>query len=62
MQGLKLVVDNTFTPLIITPAKWGADVVIHSMTKFMSGASDIVAGREEIKSHLDDWFLHKIVT
>jgi methionine-gamma-lyase len=38
------VVDNTFTPLSITPAHWGADVVVHSLTKFVSGASDIIAG------------------
>jgi methionine-gamma-lyase len=44
MQGLQFVVDNTFSPLIITPARWGADVVVHSLTKFISGASDIVAG------------------
>ncbi len=38
------VVDNTFTPLLVTPAKWGADVVIYSATKFLSGASDMIAG------------------
>jgi cystathionine beta-lyase/cystathionine gamma-synthase len=44
VQGLTFVVDNTFSPMIISPAKWGADVVVHSLTKFMSGASDIIAG------------------
>ena len=44
MQGMTFVVDNTFSPMIMSPAKWGADIVVHSMTKFMSGASDIVAG------------------
>ena len=39
-----LIVDNTFCPLIVSPAKLGADVVVHSLTKFISGASDIVAG------------------
>lgn len=43
-HGAKLIVDNTFTPLVITPARHGADVVVHSMTKFLSGASDIIAG------------------
>ncbi len=43
-HGAKLVVDNTFCPLIVTPARHGADIVIHSMTKFLSGASDIIAG------------------
>jgi len=40
----KLVVDNTFSPLTISPLRHGADVVIHSLTKFINGASDIVAG------------------
>ena len=43
-HGLKLVVDNTFSPLILSPIKLGADIVIHSMTKFISGASDYIAG------------------
>ncbi len=42
--GLQLVVDNTFTPLIISPADFGADVVIHSCTKYISGSSDMIAG------------------
>lgn len=40
----KLVVDNTFSPLIFSPVKLGADVVVHSMTKFINGMSDCVAG------------------
>ncbi len=40
----KLVVDNTFSPMILSPAQHGADIVIHSMTKFMGGGSDIIAG------------------
>ncbi len=43
--GALLIADNTFTPLIISPAKWGADVVVHSLTKYINGASDIIAGR-----------------
>lgn len=43
-HNLKLVVDNTFSPLSISPAKLGADVVIHSLTKFINGSSDTVAG------------------
>ena len=42
--GLKLVVDNTFSPLSISPAKLGADVVCHSLTKFINGSSDTVGG------------------
>ena len=41
---LQLVVDNTFSPLSISPAKLGADIVIHSLTKFINGASDTVGG------------------
>ena len=42
--SIKLVVDNTFSPLILSPIKLGADIVVHSMTKFISGASDHIAG------------------
>lgn len=41
---LKLVVDNTFSPLSISPKILGADIVIHSLTKFINGSSDAVAG------------------
>ncbi len=41
---LKLVVDNTFSPLSISPVNLGADVVIHSLTKFINGSSDTVGG------------------
>jgi methionine-gamma-lyase len=43
-NNLQLVVDNTFSPMVVTPYKLGADVVIHSMTKYINGASDCVAG------------------
>lgn len=43
-HGAKLVVDNTFTPLIVSPAQLGADVIVHSCTKYISGASDMIAG------------------
>ena len=42
--NLKLVVDNTFSPLSISPAKLGADIVCHSLTKFINGSSDTVGG------------------
>lgn len=41
---LILVIDNTFAPCLVTPANLGADVVIHSCTKFISGSSDMIAG------------------
>lgn len=43
-HNLKLVVDNTFSPLVISPKNFGVDVVIHSLTKFINGSSDTVGG------------------
>ena len=43
-HNLKLVVDNTFSPLSISPTKLGADIVVHSLTKFINGSSDTVGG------------------
>ncbi|WP_340155720.1 aminotransferase class I/II-fold pyridoxal phosphate-dependent enzyme [uncultured Winogradskyella sp.] len=43
-HNIKLVVDNTFSPLSISPINLGADVVIHSLTKFINGSSDTVGG------------------
>ena len=43
-HGLKLVIDNTFSPLLLSPKQLGADIVVHSLTKFIGGASDHIAG------------------
>ncbi|MBC29463.1 MAG: cystathionine beta-lyase [Muricauda sp.] len=43
-HGIPLVVDNTFSPLSISAARLGADIVVHSLTKFINGSSDCVAG------------------
>lgn len=43
-NGIKLVVDNTFTPMMVAPAKLGAHVVVYSLTKFVNGKNDCVAG------------------
>lgn len=43
-NNIKVVVDNTFSPLSVTPANLGADVVIHSLTKYINGSSDTVGG------------------
>lgn len=43
-KGLTVVVDNTFAPMVMSPAKLGADVVVHSISKFISGGADIIAG------------------
>lgn len=41
---LKLVVDNTFAPMLVQPLLHGADIVVHSCTKYISGSSDFIAG------------------
>ena len=43
-HNIPLVVDNTFTPLIISSSKLGADITIHSLTKFINGMNDTVGG------------------
>ena len=43
-HDIKVLVDNTFTPLIVSPFKLGADIVVYSMTKFINGKNDCVAG------------------
>lgn len=43
-HNLTLIVDNTFSPLSISPAQLGADIVIHSLTKFINGSSDTMGG------------------
>ncbi len=43
-RGVKLVVDNTFSPMMLSPIRLGADVVVHSLTKYINGTSDCVAG------------------
>ena len=57
-HGIKLVVDNTFTPMIFSPSRMGADIVIHSLTKFINGTSDTVGGvicsNEEFISEMID--------
>lgn len=43
-HNMKLVVDNTFTPMAFSPIQLGADIVVHSLTKFINGSSDTVGG------------------
>ena len=43
-HNIKLVVDNTFTPMMVQPSDLGAHVVVYSMTKFINGKNDCVAG------------------
>lgn len=51
-HGLILVVDNTFSsPYLQRPLELGADVVLHSMTKFINGHADIVGGMVVAKTN-----------
>ena len=44
-HGVPLIVDNTFaTPIHCRPIEWGADIVIHSTTKYMHGTASIIGG------------------
>jgi methionine-gamma-lyase len=43
-HNVKLMVDNTFSPIIISPIRLGAHIAVHSLTKFINGTSDCVAG------------------
>ncbi|MCS6885275.1 MAG: cystathionine gamma-synthase [Acidobacteriota bacterium] len=52
--GLKLVVDNTFmSPYFQQPLKLGADIVVHSTTKFLNGHSDSVGGAVILNDEAD---------
>jgi cystathionine gamma-synthase len=58
-RGVLLAVDNTFpTPLALRPFEWGADVVFHSITKMLSGHSDVTLGAvcclENLRSQIRD--------
>ena len=44
-HGIPLVVDNTFaTPWLVRPLEWGADIVVHSATKFIGGHGTAIGG------------------
>jgi O-acetylhomoserine (thiol)-lyase len=44
-HGVPLIVDNTFaTPVLCRPIEWGADIVVQSATKFLSGHGTVIAG------------------
>ena len=44
-NGVPLIIDNTFpTPIFCRPFEWGADIVIHSTTKYMNGSANSVGG------------------
>lgn len=43
-NNIKVIVDNTFSPLSVSPKQLGADIIIHSLTKYINGSSDTVGG------------------
>jgi cystathionine beta-lyase/cystathionine gamma-synthase len=51
VQDLTCMVDNTFASLTVSPARWGVDVVVQSLTKYTSGSGDIVAGEHSSHMH-----------
>ncbi len=49
-HGAVVVVDNTFmSPILQQPLRWGVDVVVHSLTKFLNGHADVVGGMIVVK-------------
>ena len=63
-EGIPLLVDSTFaSPINFRPAEHGADVVIHSATKYLNGHSDVIAGAvaadgtvvEEVRERMKLW-------
>ncbi len=58
-HGVPLIVDNTFaTPINCRPIEWGADIVVHSTTKYMDGHATSVGGAI-VDSGNFDWEAHK---
>ena len=56
-NGAKLVVDNTFmSPALQRPLELGADIAVHSMTKFLNGHADVVGGIIVVKD--EETFIH----
>jgi len=60
-HGILFIVDNTFAPLVIQPLAHGADVVVHSATKFIGGHGSslggviVDGGRFDFKAHADKY-------
>ncbi|MFO8129052.1 MAG: aminotransferase class I/II-fold pyridoxal phosphate-dependent enzyme [Bacteroidales bacterium] len=61
-HNIPLCVDNTFcSPYLQKPLDLGADIVLHSMTKFINGHADIVAGMIVAKKEADDKILRSVM-
>jgi methionine-gamma-lyase len=62
-HNLKLVVDNTFcSPYLQRPLELGADVVLHSITKFINGHADVVGGVIVCKTEEDHKMMYPVMT
>lgn len=58
-NGIPLIVDNTFaTPMLCRPFEWGADIVVHSTSKYMDGHAEVVGGMI-VDSGKFDWSKYK---
>jgi len=61
-HNISLVIDNTFaTPILTKPLVLGADIVIHSVTKYLSGHSDVTAGVVICRRAEDQQRVQKVV-
>ncbi len=57
-HGIPLIIDNTFTtPYLLRPIEYGADIVVHSATKFIGGHGTSIGGVIVDKRTLPDWRL-----
>lgn len=55
-RGIPLIVDNTFaTPYLLRPFEFGADIVVHSSTKYLSGHGTVISGLVVEKGGFDWW-------
>ncbi len=62
-HGIRLVVDNTFcSPMLQRPLELGADVVLHSITKFINGHADVVGGVIVAKTEADHSLMYGVMT
>ena len=58
-MGVPLIIDNTFaTPINCRPIEWGADIVVHSTTKYMDGHGAALGGAI-VDAGKFDWMAHK---
>lgn len=62
-HGIRLVVDNTFcSPYLQQPLELGADIVLHSITKFINGHADVVGGVIVAKTEADHKLMYNVMT